>query len=369
MKLYIERRQGKTGVTWQGTIYLSKQEGGPRRVPLGTFAKKGDLQPAADVEMDRLRLNLGIAAPDMTVAQLLDRWMKLYAADSVRPKTLHRYRELADLHIVPVLGQMRAAETPSSAVSEWQASMLAGDVGRALRPSTVRQARYVLNGAYKWAIRQDLLATNPVDRVKPPALKTLPMQPPDIAKVWKVVEASRGTWLYRPAMLLAATGTRRGEALALRWQDVDLRKREARIFRTLSSAHPNAVFLRPKTKAGERTIALPRFLVEEMKEWRGDAPDDTFICCHEDGSPLDPDAVSHAFYAMLRRKKIEPMRLHDFRHAVATQMLESGIRPDAVAAHLGHAGIVVTISVYGHLLTQAQHEAVSAFDDLMTRSR
>ena len=227
----------------------------------------------------------------------------------------------------------------------------------------------MLGSAYKWAVGQDWLAVNPVSRVKPPVLQPRPMQPPNIEKVWKVVEASRGTWLYRPAMLLAATGARRGEALALRWQDVDLRKREARIFRTLSAAHPDPVFQRPKTKAGDRTIALPSFLVEELKQWRGDDEDDTFICCHEDGRPLDPDRVTHAFYALLKRRKIEPMRLHDFRHAVATQMLESGIRPDAVAAHLGHAGIIVTISVYGHLMTQAQHEAVSAFDDLMTRSR
>ena len=362
MKLYLQKRVGKQGVSWQGTVYLTEEEGGPSRVPAGTYRLKGEAQAAGEVVMDKLRVNLGITAPDMTVAQMVDRWFQIAATDKVRPKTLSRYRELARLHIMPRLGTQRAAETTKADIATWQSSLLAGDGTRHLSASTVRQARSVLHSSFKWAVNLDLLAVNPVERVAPPALKQKPTTPPSPKKVRDVIEASRGTELYRPVVIIAYTGLRRGEALALRWCDIDLTKREARIFRSLSTAES---FSMPKTLAGDRTIALPAALVKHLRSWRGDEPDDTLICCHEDGAPLDPETVSHNFYHLLKRRKVDPMRLHDFRHAVASQMLEAGIRPDAVAAHLGHANIAVTIGTYGHFFSRAQHDAVAALDRVM----
>ena len=368
MRLHLEKRVGRTGATsWRVKVYVTKAEGGPRHVAVGTYPLEREAKAAGEEVMEQLRGELAVAEPTMTVAALIDRCRAGYWAQNVRPTTLARYDDLIRLHIKPALGDEVAMHVTPAQVADWQA-----DLGATLSPSTVRQARAILHKAYSWAVSLGLLVANPVAAVEIPEL--LPRKPElaPLSDVARVIEASRGTLLYLPVVIAAGTGMRRGEVLALRWRDIDLTKRVAMVARSLSFVGGSPHYSAPKTAAGNRRVALPDFVVRALAEERGrieqicdDAmmsfSPERLVCCILDGRPLNPDDISHNFYHLLRRNKLPHMRFHDLRHAVASGMLENGVRVDAVQQHLGHASPAITLGIYGHLVTEVQHEAAEQY--------
>jgi len=88
-----------------------------------------------------------------------------------------------------------------------------------------------------------------------------------------------------------------------------------------------------------------------------------FTC--QDGSPLDPNAVTHTFSRLVRKAGFPHIRLHDLRHTHATLMLKAGVHPKIVSERLGHASISITLDTYSHVLPGLQEAAAQRFDRLM----
>ena len=82
----------------------------------------------------------------------------------------------------------------------------------------------------------------------------------------------------------------------------------------------------------------------------------------EDGQPLQPRSLTHAFVKFIRRHGLAPIRLHDLRHTHATHMLAAGVHPKIAQERLGHSSVSVTIDLYSHVLPGMQAEAVSKVD-------
>jgi integrase len=374
VKAYIRKvTSNKTGhVSWRLVIYASKQEGGPKSYSAGNYPLKKDAEQAVEGEMARVRLLTSSSAPDMLVTEIVERCVRDHWATAVRPKTLERYRDLERLHIAPHFGGRIAAEVRPIEIAEWQTRL-----AKTLSPATVIQVRAVLHKAYSWACVMGLQAANPVSVVRRPTLVQQKITLPRNADILKAIEAAKNTQLFVPLVIAAGTGMRRGEVLALRWRDIDLGAGKAEVIRSLSSVGKSLVISAPKTAKGNRVVALPMFVIEALKEERNAAEtrarvlsrefsEDDLVCANLDGSPLDPDQISHNFYHLLKRNDLPHMRFHDLRHAVASAMLENGVRVDAVQHHLGHANPAVTLGIYGHLMNDVQHEAIAVWgDDLM----
>ena len=374
MRVQVDKVERSRGVRWRARIYIEKHEGGPRRVHVGHYARQGEAFTAGDEALGRLKLELGLADPEMTVAGLLERWFADHASGRLKPRTLERYRQIIDQHLLPHLGAEVAHQLTPAACSRFQANLEDGSLGVKLGPSSIRQARSILYSAYEWAIELGLVAVNPWRRVKPPALPDGRVKPPSPAEMRVVIDAARGTQLHAP-LLLATTGARRGEVLALRWSDIDLEGHTLVVCRSLAQTKQGLSFTSPKTAAGNRRLALSRFVARQLRDLkrerisqarRAGVPwsDEELVCRRVDGGPLPPDQVSHNFYHLLRRKGLAPMRLHDFRHASVSFMLDH-LRPDAVARHHGHEDPAFTVRRYGHLVDRVEHEVADAFGEAL----
>lgn len=161
--------------------------------------------------------------------------------------------------------------------------------------------------------------------------------------------------------MLATAGLRRGEALGLRWSDVDLDAGRASIRQTVIAVKHTPMLGAPKATMGRRTVTLDKGTVAALREHRkrqaaerlliGAGWTDTdLVFCHVDGTMLHPERFTRGFSEAARRLGLPEIRLHDLRHGWATLALQAGIHPKVVQERLGHANIGITLDTYCHVI-------------------
>jgi len=90
--------------------------------------------------------------------------------------------------------------------------------------------------------------------------------------------------------------------------------------------------------------------------------DDCFVCAGEDGQPIQPQSLTHAWHRFLARTNLPRLRFHDLRHSHATHMLASGVHPKIASERLGHATVGLTLDTYSHVIPGMQEDAVARID-------
>lgn len=233
------------------------------------------------------------------------------------------------------------------------------------------------------AVKTGLIARNVALATEPPRTehKVVPtMKPEDLDKFF---EAAKKTPLYYNLFYtLLHSGLRRGEALGLRWECVDLGLPSLAlaaylsVTRSLSKVNGRLVLREPKTASGRRRVALSPSSALVLRQHRQDQEalraslgtrltDNDYVFCHPDGSPLDPSTVSHAFAKILRCAGLPSMPLHGLRHTHATLLLQASVHPRVVMERLGHSSIRVTLDTYSHVVGGLQEAAARRLDEFL----
>jgi integrase len=179
---------------------------------------------------------------------------------------------------------------------------------------------------------------------------------------------------------LAMTGMRRGEALGLLWEDVDLENAHLSVRRALIPSGREVVVSEPKTARGRRSIALDPETVEVLKaqaarqladqdEWGDGWTDTGLVFTKENGEALHPEDVTRYFRQAVKKAMLPTIRLHDLRHTHATLALRAGIHPKVVSERLGHATVSITLDTYSHAIPAMQEEAAALIAGLVFASK
>jgi integrase len=179
--------------------------------------------------------------------------------------------------------------------------------------------------------------------------------------------------------VMALTGLRRGEALGLRWDDVDLSRAMLTVRQQLVQVGRQREYGPPKTASGEhRVVELDDVAVgaliglrlrqdQERLEW-GEAYNDLdLVFAREDGSAILPDTVSKTFRRLAVEAGLRPIRLHDLRHGQASLMLAAGVPMPIVSKRLGHSTLTITSDTYLHLLEGVGRDAAQRAANLVPR--
>jgi integrase len=169
---------------------------------------------------------------------------------------------------------------------------------------------------------------------------------------------------------------RRGELLALRWDDIDFKQSLVSVHRTMTRVGGYGyVEGEPKTRSSRRRIVLPDVALEALKIHRvlqgqvqvevGDTwQDKGLVFCDGSGGFFSPDMVHRRFSKLLGEIGLPHMRFHDLRHSAATILLVAGVHPKVVQERLGHSTVAMTMDIYSHVLPSMQKEAAGKIDDL-----
>jgi integrase len=237
---------------------------------------------------------------------------------------------------------------------------------------TVNYVHTIIHRAFKDAVRWGRLARNPADAANPPhgGQKSGGIHAWNAPTLRAFLAASSHAEdrLHALWVLLATTGMRRGEALGLRWSDLDLDAGRLRVVQTIIQTRSTVMIGEPKTTQGRRPIALDKGTIAVMREHRRrmleermlvgpDFNDQGLVFHKPDGSWLHPDAVSEQFLRRVRRYGLERLTLHGLRHTWAIIALERGIHPRVVQERFGHSMISITLGMYSHVSPTLHDEA------------
>lgn len=249
------------------------------------------------------------------------------------------------------------------------------DLPEGLDRRTVNYVHTILHRAFKDAVRWGRLARNPADAADPPRATAKPddVQTWDAATLRTFLTRSRESSdrLHPLWVLFATTGMRRGEALGLRWKDVDLDNGRLRVVQTVTQVRSKVTIGEPKTARGRRSIALDDATVGVLREHRRamleermlvgpDFSDEGLVFHQPDGACLRPDSVSGQFLRRVAQYGLPRLTLHGLRHTWATLALEQGIHPRVVQERLGHSTIAITLGIYSHVSPTLHNEAAQA---------
>jgi len=345
--------------------------------------------------LERQREGGFVGGPATTVGEYLDAWIEA-RRHLVRPKTMEGYK-IDARRIRAHLGRIKLSRlTPEHVESLWSAILEEGF------PASVAHCRRTLSACLQTAVDRGYIARNPVRLAKAPQLVEREVKPLTKAEVQKILAVARNKRNAARWSVALALGLRQGEALGLRWGDVDLEagtltvrcqlgrvpyshgcKRDASGEPTCGAHRPSACpqrrgglgFAEPKSQAGRRTIYLPGPLIEELAAHRRKQATERLaagslwvnldlVFADPLGGPIDTKADWCQWRDLLREAGVPHRRLHDARHTAATLLLLLGVNIKTTAAILGHSNVSIT-QRYTHVVDELRADAAQRMGDAL----
>ncbi len=359
---------------WVGAVHLGYRDGKRRRKIVYGKTRR-EVQEQAAVTLRAVQQGLPVPTERQTVAQYLTAWL-VTARASVRPSTYRSYADTIRLHIIPTLGGGQLAKLSPGQIQD----LLDAKLASGLSPRTVGIVHAVLRQALGQAYRWGIVPRNVASVVTPPRVARTEVRPFDPDQARAFLAAMRGDRLEGLYTVAIACGLRQGEALGLRWQDVDMDAGTLRVRHSLQRIDGTLQLVEPKTERSRRSVSLPGVVVSALREhrvrqleerllagsrWR----DGDYVFPSTIGTPLDGVTVTHRFQDALKRLGLPHQRFHDLRHACASLLLAQGVSPRVVMETLGHSQISLTMNVYSHVIPALQRDAADRMDALLTGSR
>lgn len=347
-------------------------------------ADKGTLRTRREQRAD-LDASARAAEQTPTVGAYLEGW--LASRVKLRPNTRDGYETIIRVHLAPAIGDLPMTDadlTPRRirALLESLAVPMPG-TGRVRTRATIARVRAVLTSAFGEAVLDGLLTRNPAARVPLPDSAGeggRPIEvytPEELGRFLDAVASDRLGALYH---LDAFSGLRRGELVGLEWVDVDLDAGRLTIRHSITQRGGELRRGKPKTKKGERTVALDAGTISVLRShrarqvserlaWGPAYQDEGLVFTREDGSPLRPDYVTRHFQLLARQAGLRVIKLHGLRHTHASHALAAGVPIKVVSERLGHSSTAITEDIYQHVVPKVAADAAELIAALVNLGR
>ena len=308
--------------------------------------------------------------PDVPFRDWLDYWYQNCCRDHIRPTTRQSYEDSIYRHIIPSLGDIPLNQLKQSKLQEFYNETKKGGrllrtelYGEGLSNRTVRNCHLCCRGALEQAVKDGLLQSNPAYGCALPPKKAREMQVLAREEIQRFLIQAREEGYYELFLLELATGLRRGELLALQWDDLDFETGVLTISKQVSLVRGKIVMSVPKTKSSIRKLVLPPAVVQVLREYRESVHSRwMFPSPVLEDLPLNPGSVYDRLQLILEHASCKQVRFHDLRHTFATLALQNGMDAKTLSAMLGHVSAATTLDIYTHSTSDMQHAAARKID-------
>jgi integrase len=367
-----KNRAGKV-IGYRGQLSL----GGERRSFIGDTKREVQKQMnEAKVAYEHGRLG---PSRSQTVAQYLAGWLETKRrGGSIRTKTFETYELNVRERLVPHLGRIKLDALRPAHVQDCYNSLLA----RGLSPYSVLQAHRLLHKALDDAIKLDLVMRNVTEAVDAPRQPRKEMTALNAEQLDALFAATRGDRFYTLWIVLGVLGLRIGEAMGLKWQDIDFKPGTLAVQRALQRQRNGIglVFVEPKSETSRRTLLLPDIVSAALRErWEQQAferraassgwQEHDLVFATVFGEPLDPSRINYYFHQALKKAILPKIRVHDMRHTCATIHMQNGVPGPTVQRWLGHSNIALTLGTYSHVTVDMLRDAAARMDTVFGTRR
>lgn len=365
-----EQKDGiaKRGSTYSYIVRVKDPETGKTKQKwISGFATKAEAISARDKARTDARTGIFVSPTKITVQDHFETWWTI-KSQKVKPTTADNYRQILDRYILPNLGSVALKDLTPVLIEQ----MLL-DLNKDHSESTVRLVSIVLAQGLDRAINDHLLAINPAKGIERPKGKKKSVTPYTSSELKELLKALEDHRLFAFFRLLAYSGARRGEILALRWSDLDFEKGTLSISKNRTRIG-RSVIEQDSTKGGDgkRYIQIDSETLKILKKHRTDQIEERFkagsawqeqnyIFTQVTGEPLDPSTPYQLFKKIAKKIGLRSESLHSIRHLHATELLNSGVSVHLVKDRLGHSDISTTLRIYAHIRPEQKQEVADLF--------
>lgn len=285
-----------------------------------------------------------------------DGTIRTRSGDPYKPSVIRSYAQAMELRILDDFGAAKLGDIGRVDVQDMADRLLA----KGLDPSTVRNALMPLRALYRRALARGEVALNPTSGVELPAVRgtrdRIASPTEAAALVEALPESDQALW----ATALYA-GLRRGELMALRWEDVDF---DAGLIRVERSYDPTSgETVAPKSQAGIRCVPIAavlrgHLLTHKLRcEWGNG-----LVFGRTVGTPRSDGSIRKRAARAWRHARLNAIGLHEARHTFASLMIAAGVNAKALSTYMGHSSVSITLDRYGHLMPGNESEAAALLD-------
>ncbi|WP_163581335.1 site-specific integrase [Gracilibacillus saliphilus] len=388
----IYKKNTKKGIRWGFRVYMGTDPvtGKDIRKSKEGFLTQKDAKLAAALFERQFHNGEYIQPSKITFNDLCMDWERHYHSQGAKDSSL-RARKIALKHILNAFGNVPIQKITKKA---YQDSI--DQLANKFSTNYVSSIHTSANMVFQYANENRLIKDIPTKNIKLPKKKeTVEDLENDNSIFNKYLEkeeleefltVTKNEGLEGDLLaftMLAYTGLRVGELVALKWNDIDFDNKTLRVIRTYYNPTSNKLkyqLLTPKTKTSRRTISIDELLINILQKYNKEQDkikkdnkhfykDNGFIFTTNEGYPKTIKAISIRLQRLLKRTSIEkPITPHSFRHTHTSLLIEADVHIKEIQERLGHADIQTTMDIYAHMTKNIKKEASKKFSVLMERT-
>lgn len=347
--------------------------------PDGTYIRQsiyGKTQKELDQKVMEIthQLNNGIQVweNDILFETLAVIWFNQYNPDA-SDHWKYRTESIIRLHLNPYLGQMKIRDLRQLHLQ----AIISSLAKKGFATGTLKAIKQTAVRIMKVAVGSDLIMRNPFAEVKVPFKEQQPRRALTEVEISLITDNWRGHKYGPLAMIMLYCGLRRGEALALTWEDIDFKERVIRVSKSVQSLRGVTKIKEPKTKNSIRSIPIPNILFSVLMEIRKPKG---LITPDKNGHLYSSNAYTCEWLSYTnflnkcaggqngkgtnipRVQVIDHITAHMLRHAYATMLFDANVDVKSAQRFLGHADVEMTLAVYTHLTKYKEDKAIDALN-------
>ena len=372
-------KNGETRYLFQTYLGIDPATGKERRTTRRGFktmkeAKQAERNLLLDVEENGLPLNQSDGFQDPTFEELAKLWLENYKT-TVKPSTFENVKSKVEKMTEEHFEGMKLKKIT---VAYCQKIVIE------LSKSYVLYNHYlsVINRIFKYAVLMDVINSNPFDKViKPKSRQTQRkgnfLTKEELKEFLKLAQSATLSYFFPLVHLMAYTGLRQGEALALKWSDIDFENKKITVDKTAVRIKEKQTIQTPKTKNSKRVISIDPATLSILKSWKKDQikiyfkngkhfeGDENFIFTNQRGEWVHIHNFIRYFKRFIADHKLKPITPHGLRHTHASLLFSAGVEPKNISDRLGHSTVQITLDLYTHITEEQRTDTVDKLLEYM----
>ncbi|MEX1308768.1 MAG: tyrosine-type recombinase/integrase [Eubacteriales bacterium] len=304
---------------------------------------------------------------DDTLESYLNYWYKTIALNNHEETTCNGYRNIIYNHLIPYFKKTKLQDINARSINEYKAYKFKEKM---ISNNTLRKHYDLLKQVLKNAVFEDLLATNPADKVKAPKTKKKEANVYSIEQAKELIKLSRDTRLEIVIDILLYAGLRRSEMLGLTWDNVDFERRLLHIRSARTQANSKIIIKAPKTEQSNRDIPICEELMDALlkekskqdrnkRYYMGKYTNSNYIVRWDNGRAYRPNYISEIFSNFIAKNNLEEITLHNLRHTFISIAINQGVDIAEVSRLAGHSRPSTTLDIYTHIIRKNNPDATN----------